>query len=410
MVSLKETFALYTLSQRAQNVQASATLALTARARALRAQGRNVISFAAGEPDYNSPEPALTAAHQAIDAGYTKYAPVAGYPELRGLILDDIVNMGGMRRQDDEVIVSLGAKHVLYNLIQALIDPGDKVAFCSPYWVSYPSMVSLAGGQSVVLPTTADEDFVLPAERLAKALDEHKPKAFILNSPQNPTGAVYPPEVVDALVELCVERGVLVISDEIYGRLVYGDTAHRTAFAIDTPARREHVVVVAGVSKTYSMTGWRIGYAVGPRDLIQAAVRIQSHSTSGASSISQYAAIGAYKAGLDCVQDMFTAFRERRETMAARLAELPEVKFSVPQGAFYAFPDVSHYCRGQLAGQTISNDFDLAGALLDHYDIAVVPGTAFGAPGHLRLSFALGLDDISDGLARMKKAFEQWTE
>jgi aspartate aminotransferase len=396
------------LSHRASQIKPSATLSLTAKANVLKKEGRPVISFAAGEPDFDSPDVVKAAGRLAIAEGRTKYAPVSGYQELREEITIDLQKMTGIKRSAEEVLVSCGAKHVLYNLIQATVNPGDKVVFAAPYWVSYPAMVDLAGGHSEVIQTTAADKFRLAPEQLDETLKSSGAKVVIINSPQNPTGVVYSPEDIDALVDACIRNKALLISDEIYSSLIYGGQRHRSAAAIDGPLRRAHVVVVNGVSKTYSMTGWRIGYAVGPKDIMNAAKNIQSHSTSGASSISQFAALHGLRAGVDCVSHMLKAFKERRELIARLLDAIPHVHLVSPQGAFYAFPEVSYYCRGYLADTKIESDFDLAGALLEQADIAVVPGTPFGSPGHLRLSFALGLEDIREGLDRMTRILASW--
>lgn len=398
------------ISERARQIKPSATLTLTAKAGVLKSQGRPVISFAAGEPDFDSPDVVKDAGRAAIDAGHTKYAPVAGYPELREAVINDFEDASGVRRSPDEIIVSCGAKHVLYNLIQATINPGDKVIFAAPYWVSYPSMVELAGGESVIIETQSKDHFRLDPKVLDKTIEESGAKLVIINSPQNPTGVVYSPDDIDAIVATCARRKVLLISDEIYGRLIYCETPHRSAMAMDSPGVREHVIVVNGVSKTYSMTGWRIGYALGPKDIIDAAKKIQSHSTSGATSIAQYAALGGLNAGPSSVDYMVTAFRERLIVLMEGLQAIPHVHLAKPEGAFYAFPEVSHYCRGKLGDTVIQSDFDLADALLEKANIAVVPGTPFGSPGHLRLSFALGLEDIREGMRRMAEVLATWSE
>jgi aspartate aminotransferase len=398
------------VSVRARGIKPSATLTLTAKAKTLSEQGRPVISFAAGEPDFDSPEVVKDAARAAIAAGHTKYAPVGGYLALREAVIADLEELSGVRRSPDEVLVSCGAKHVLYNLIQATINPGDAVIYAAPYWVSYPSMIAMAGGRSVVIQTSSREGFRLDPKTLDNTLAESGAKLVIINSPQNPTGVVYSPVDIDAIVEACVRHKALLISDEIYARLNFSSVPHRSAMAIDDEERRKHVIVVNGVSKSLAMTGWRIGYAMGPKDIIDAAKRIQSHSTSGANSIAQYAAIAGLRAGQECVNHMLTAFKTRRDVLVEELSSIPKLELAVPQGAFYAFPEVSAYCNGYLGETRIESDFDLTDALLNQANIACVPGTPFGTPGYLRLSFALGLEDIREGLRRLKEALGTWRE
>lgn len=396
------------VSRLAASIEASATLALTGKANALKAAGRPVISFAAGEPDFISPEPVLDAARRAIAEGRTKYSPAPGLPELRDAVVEDVKRRYGVERERDEVIISNGAKHSLYNLLLALVDPGEGVVFAAPYWVSYPWLVRLVGGRPIVLETRSEDNFRLDPELVIKTLDLEKPRVLLLNSPQNPTGAVYAAEDIDAIVAACVERGVTVISDEIYEELVFGEAKHRSALAVDSPAHREHVIYVSGVSKSLAMTGWRIGYAVGPKAVIAAATRVQSHSTSGPCTISQLAALGGLREGASAIASMRESFAERSREIARLLGAIDGVRLAPPLGAFYAFPNIDHFCRGKLGGTPVSSDMELAAALLDQAEIAAVPGTAFGSPGHLRLSFALGLDELREGIGRMAKAFEDW--
>jgi aspartate aminotransferase len=396
------------ISRRAEEVEDSPTLALTARARALRQQGRPIISFTVGEPDFVSPAPVLDAARRAIDEGQTKYSPAAGYPELRRAIVKEHLELTGTSRKLEEVLVSNGAKQVLYNLLQALVDPGDSVLFCAPYWVSYPWMVQLAGGRSEIIQTRASEGFRIDPKELKGRLAASGARVVILNSPSNPTGAVYSPSELNTLVDICLDAGCVVISDEIYALLVYGDNVFQSAAAPDTAAHRERVIVVNGVSKSYAMTGWRIGYAIGPKAVIDAASRIQSHSTSSPASVSQFAAVGALEAGFSCAEPMLKAFRERRQAMIEELAAIPHITLHPPGGAFYAFPEMSYYCTGLLGNRKIESDWDLAEALLEEADVAVVPGSAFGTPGSMRLSFALGIDDLREGMKRVRAALGRW--
>jgi aspartate aminotransferase len=395
------------ISERLAALAPSATMALTARAGELRRAGRPVISFSAGEPDFASPGPVVAAAHAAIDAGCTRYAPTRGLMELREAVVAELESDTGTRRDPAQVVVSNGAKQVLFNLLQALVNPGESVAYAAPYWVSYPAMVQLAQGRSVVIPTHASEGFRLDPERLEHTLDAERPKVLVLNTPQNPTGAVYDPADVDAIVEACMRRGVVVIADEIYARLIFGDARHRSVLASDDEARRRLVVLVSGVSKSHAMTGWRIGYAVGPRPIIDAVVRLQGHQTSGACTISQHAAVAALRRGGDAIGTMRAAFEQRCDEVCRIFDAVPDLTLSRPSGTFYAFPNVAPYCVGRYGDRLVASDVELAELLLERAEIAAVPGSPFGAPGHLRFSFALSLDEIREGLGRFSKMLSE---
>lgn len=390
------------LSRRVQELPASQTLALAARAKALAAEGKPVISFSAGEPDFTSPSLVGEAAKAAIDAGDTHYPPVPGTAALRQAIVDRVKRETGHSADPGRVLVSTGAKQVLYNLIHALVDPGDEVVYASPYWVSYPAMVQLAGGRGVPIPTRADEDFRLSPEAVEGALGT-KVKAVILNSPSNPTGAVMSAEDVQAIVKLCLDRGVTLISDEIYGGLIYGEAKHTSAFSVEDPRVAENVVLVDGVSKVYAMTGWRIGYAVGPESLIKAAAKIQSQSTSGACAIAQAASVAALNEAGEDAERMRQAFARRCELATELFNEIPGVRVPQALGAFYVFPDFSAYYGSTIEGTEVSDSLALSELLLDKALVAAVPGGAFGADGHLRFSYALGEGEIREGIGRVKE-------
>ncbi len=380
------------LSRRVTELPASQTLALAARATALKAAGKPVISFSAGEPDFSSP---------AIDAGKTHYPPVPGTAELKAAILRRVKRETGHVASADQVLVSTGAKQVLYNLIHALVDPGDEVLYAAPYWVSYPAMVQLAGGRGVAIQTRAEDDFRLTPADVEAALGP-KTKALILNSPSNPTGSIMAREDLEAIVTLCLDRGVIVISDEIYGGLIYGDAKHESAFSLKDPRLSEGVVLVDGVSKVYAMTGWRIGYAGGPVALIKAAGKLQGQCTSGACGIAQAAAAAALDEAAEDAERMRQAFERRCALAKSLLSMIPGVSVPNAQGAFYVFPDFSAYFGKTIAGQEITGSLSLSELLLDKANVAAVPGVAFGADNHLRFSYALNEDELREGLTRVK--------
>ncbi len=391
------------ISGRASSIPPSETLALAARAKALRAEGRNVIDFSVGEPDFVTPLPALRAAQAAIDKRETKYPPNNGTPELRNAIARRIKLDFDREVDPARVIVSNGAKQTLFNLVQVLVDPGDEVLLAAPYWVSYPAMVSLAGGVTKPIETRASEDFRLHPADVANAIGP-RTKLLILNSPQNPTGAVYPPDDVDAIVEICLERGVTLVSDEMYSFLVFGDAKHRSVLETRDPRVDESVVFVSGVSKTYAMTGFRIGYAYGPKEIVDACSRFQSHSTSGAAGISQRAAASALTECDDDAARMRDQFAARCKVAKERFRSIPHLKVPDAKGAFYVFPDFSHYFGKKIEGELVKGSADLSRVLLDKANVACVPGAAFGADAHLRISYALDVKELEEGIARIARA------
>lgn len=394
------------ISRRAATIPPSETLALAARAKALKAQGRLVIDFSVGEPDFTAPGPAIAAAHQALDQGDTHYPPNPGTLDLRTAITKRVERDFGYKADPSRVIVSNGAKQTLFNLMQVLLDEGDEVVFASPYWVSYPAMVSLAGGVSKPVATRPDEGFRLRPEAVEAALTP-RTKLIILNSPQNPTGAVYPPGDIDAITRLALDRGILLISDEIYSHLVYENATHRSVLQIQDKRIDEGVIFVSGVSKTYAMTGFRIGYAIGPKDVVDASSKFQSHATSGAASISQRAAAAAI-AECDAEADsMRAAFGRRRRLILEKLRAIPRLRVPEPMGAFYVFPDFSAYYGQKLGGETIGNSADLSRLLLEKAGVACVPGGAFGADAHLRLSYALSEHELETGVAKIAQTLAQ---
>jgi aspartate aminotransferase len=395
------------LSSRLDLIKPSLTMAITAKAGQLKAQGVDVVSFGAGEPDFDTPAHIKEAARRALDGGaVAKYTTVAGIPALRTAVAAELERVHKVKISPEQVLVSTGAKHSLYNIFMALLDDGDEVIIPAPYWVSYPEMVVIAGGKAVIVETRADDDFALTAEALRAAITP-RTRALVLNVPSNPTGAVWSRSALEAVAKVCVERDVWVISDDIYRQLVYGD-ARYTSIASLSPEMGARTILVDGVSKTYAMTGWRIGYTAGPPDLIKGMNTMQGQSTSGATHIAQVAAAAALTGPQECVAEMRTAFDQRRIEIVRRLRAIPGVSCREPRGAFYAFPDLSAFIgRHTPAGTTIADDLALAGFLLETGRVAVVPGSGFGAPGFVRMSYACSMDDIVKGVDRMGDALGQ---
>jgi len=385
------------LSQRVQRVKPSATLAVAARARELKAEGRDVISLGTGEPDFPTPRHIGEAAARAIEAGDTHYTAVDGTDAIKQAIRDKFRRDNGLDYEADQIIVSCGAKHSLFNLMQATLDPGDEVIVPAPYWVSYPDMARLADANPVELSADLEADFKITPAQLAGALTD-KTRLLILNSPSNPTGKAYSEAELKALGEVLAEHPrVAVVSDEIYEHLYWGEEPF-VCFATACPQLAERTVIVNGVSKAYAMTGWRIGYAAGPQEWIAAMKKIQSQSTTNASSIAQAAAVAALAGDQQCVRDMTAEFHRRHDRVVAALDALPGVTCPPCDGAFYAFPSFAGAIR-QLDG--IEDDLQLAEWLLEQADVALVPGTAFGAPGHLRVSYATSLELLERAIERI---------
>ena len=384
------------LSERIRRVQPSATLEITAKAKALRAQGKKVIPFGAGEPDFSTPDHIKRALVKALEEDFIYYTPAAGIPELREAIAEKLERENGIRYDSEEIVVTPGAKMALYAAIQVLVERGDEVLIPSPWWVSYPAMVELAEARAVFVPTYEEDGFRLLAEAIAEKITR-RTKLLILNSPCNPTGAVLGREDVRAIAEVCQDHGIFVISDEIYEYMVYDGAEHVSIASLEE--MKERVVTVNGFSKAYSMTGWRIGYAAGPREVIKAMTRLQAHSVSNVTSFVQRAAIEALRGSQEEVKRMVEAFDQRRRYMVEELRSIPQVSCVMPRGAFYAFPNFSAYDR---------DSFRLANYLLDKAGVATVPGAAFGSEGegYLRLSYATSMENIREGIARIKRALE----
>lgn len=396
-----------TLSERINRVAPSATLAVDSKAKAMKAEGIDVIGFGAGEPNFPTPAPIVAAAAEAVqDPKNYRYTPTAGLPELHKAIAEKTLRDSGYEVDPNQVIVTNGGKQAVYSAFQILLDEGDEVIIPTPYWTSYPEAVKLAGGVPVEVFAGADRNFEPSLEDLEKARTE-RTKAIIVNTPNNPTGAVWKPETVKAIGEWAVEHHVWVISDEIYEHLNY-DGAKTTYVGAAVPEVRGQLLVLNGVAKTYAMPGWRVGWMIAPIDVAKVASKLQGHMTSNVNNISQRAAIAAVSGSLDAVYEMREAFDRRRQTIVAALNDIEGVNCPTPTGAFYAFADVSALLNKPLGASKASyaSTSELAAALLDEGHVAAVPGEAFGAPGYLRFSYALADDDLVEGMKRMK----QWVE
>jgi len=363
----------------------------------MKAEGRNVISLSAGEPDFDTPEHIKEAAVRALKEGFTKYTPATGTPELKKAICEKFARDNGLEYTPSQVIVNCGAKHTIYLAIQALVEEGDEVVVPVPYWVSYPEQVRLAGGRPVFAPS--GNDLKLKPEALREVLSP-RTKAVIVNSPCNPSGVVYTKEELEALGEVLAEARVWVISDEIYEKLVYDGQEHFSIASV-VPELKERTVVVNGVSKAYAMTGWRIGYAAGPEEVISAMGKIQSQETSNPNSIAQAAALAALTGPQECVGEMVRAFDERRRYVVGRLQAMPGVSCGVPKGAFYVFPDVSGLGRDSVA---------LCSWILEELEVACVPGAGFGMEGRIRISYAAGMEALKEAMDRLEEGFRKVRE
>jgi aspartate aminotransferase len=394
------------ISARVGAITESATLAVDAKARALKAEGRPVIGFGVGEPDFPTPDYIVEAAQRACAVPrYQKYSPAAGLPELREAIAAKTLRDSGYQVAPGQVIVTNGGKHAVYLAFATLLDPGDEVLLPTPYWTTYPEAITLAGGTPVPVLTDESSGYLtsvadLEAHRTART------KVLLFVSPSNPTGAVYPPELVAEIGRWAAEQGIWVITDEIYEHLVYGD-ARFSSIATAVPELAERCVVVNGVAKTYAMTGWRVGWMISPPDVTKAAAGLQSHMTSNVCNVAQAAALAAVSGDLSAVARMREAFDRRRLLMTGMLNEIPGVICPLPDGAFYCYPSVKGVLGKELAGRRPTSTTELAELLLDEVDVAVVPGEAFGTPGYFRLSCALGDADLEEGITRMGKLLAQ---
>jgi aspartate aminotransferase len=390
------------VSARIAAIAESATLAVDAKAKALKAAGRPVIGFGAGEPDFPTPGYIVEAAQRACaEPRFHKYTPAAGLPELRQAIADKTLRDSGYQVEAGQVLVTNGGKQAVYQTFATLLDPGDEVLVPAPYWTTYPEAIALAGGISTIVPTDETTGYRASIEALDAAVTEST-KILLFVSPSNPTGAVYPPELVREIGQWAHERGLWVITDEIYEHLIYGDALF-SSIPVETPEIADRTVVLNGCAKTYAMTGWRVGWMIGPKDVIGAAANLQSHATSNVCNVAQAAALAAVTGDLAAVEQMREAFDRRRLTMSRMLNEIPGVVCPEPEGAFYCYPSVKGVLGKEIAGRVPTSSSELAALLLDEAEVAVVPGEAFGTPGYFRLSCALGDADLEEGVARIVK-------
>lgn len=390
-----------TISRLVQALEPSATLAMAAKAKELKASGKTVYDFSVGEPDFITPRHIREAATAALNAGHTHYTPVAGIPELRSAIAKNYRERHGLEYSPQQVVVSNGAKHSLHNIFTATCDPGDEVIIPAPYWVSYAELVKLNGARPVIVPTEEGDDFKLMPQRLRAALTPHT-RMLLLCSPSNPTGSLYSPDELAALADVAIERDVLVVADEIYERLIYGN--HRFAsFATLRPGLAERTITVNGVSKAYAMTGWRIGWTLSPPHVAKAMESLQSQETSNPSSVSQYAALAALEGPQQCVDEMLKEFSRRREFVKRRIGELPKLSCCEMGGAFYAFVNIQAHLGRTYRGVRVDNSAQWCLDLLAQQSVATVMGSAFGAEGYARISFATSLEHLDAGLARIEE-------
>ena len=389
------------LADRARNINPSPTLAIDAKAKKMIANGVKVINFGAGEPDFDTPVNIKKAAVSAVNEGMTKYTPVAGTEALRKAIAEKFARDNGLEYTTGQIVVSAGAKHSLYNAFQVLCQEGDEVILPAPYWVSYLEQVKLAGAMPVIIPARAENKFKVTPGQLEKAITP-RTKVFVINSPGNPTGAVYTRGELAALGNILEKHGIAIISDEIYEKLIYDDIEH-VSIASLTPALKEQTVVINGVSKSYAMTGWRIGYAAAAAPVAKAMAALQSHSTSNPTSIAQAASIEALAGEQQAVHDMVGQFVKRRDYMVERLNAMPGVDCNRPGGAFYVFPQIGQLLGKWYDGKKIENATDLAGVMLEKAHVAIVPGIAFGDDGCFRLSYATSMGNIKVGLDRIEE-------
>ena len=390
------------LSARINSIKPSPTLAITMKANALRAEGRDVIGFGAGEPDFDTPDNVKKAAIQAIEEGFTKYTPVGGIDELKDAIIGKLNRDNKLNYTRAQIVVSCGAKHTLYNLAQVLFEEGDEVIIPSPYWVSYPDIVILTGAKPVILKTNASAGFKIGPGQLEEAINS-RTKAVIINSPSNPTGVAYTQAELAELAEVVVQKDVLAISDDIYEKILYDGMSFANMATVNADMK-ERTMVVNGVSKSHAMTGWRIGYAAGPVEIIAAATKLQSQNTSNPTSIAQKAAVEALNGDQAIVAKMVTEFERRRNIIVEKLNAIPGITCMTPQGAFYVFPDISGLFGKSYRGRTITTSSELATYLLDEASVAVIPGGEFGNDDHLRLSYATSMSNIEKGLKRIRDA------
>jgi aspartate aminotransferase len=395
------------LSDRAGKIKPSPTLAIDSRAKSMKASGVDVISFGVGEPDFDTPENIKEAAAKAMKDGFTKYTAVGGIDPLKDAIIDKLKDDNGLSYKREEIIVSTGAKHSLYNVAQALYGPGDEVIILSPYWVSYPDQVMLNDATPVFVKTYEADSFMVRPEALEEKITK-KTKALILNSPSNPTGMIYDRNTLEKIAELSLKYNFYIVSDEIYEKLIYGEDGHISIASLGEEVKRK-TIVINGLSKSHAMTGWRIGYAAGPANIVRAMTNIQSQSTSNPTSIAQKAAVEALRGPQDFVGTMRTEFDKRRRYLVGELKKVQGLTCIMPEGAFYAFPNTSRLYGKRFGDREIASSADLALYFLDEASVALVQGSAFGDDDYVRLSYATSLEDIRRGVGRIKEAVGKLT-
>jgi len=385
------------LSKRAQKVSASLTLAISAKAKKLKEAGEHVISFGAGEPDFDTPQYICDAAREALEIGFTRYTPVSGYEDIKEAIIYKFKNDNDLLYKNDQIIVSNGAKHSLFNTFQAILNPGDEVIIPVPYWVTYPETVKMSGGKPVFLETNEKDNFKINIDKFKHIINK-KTKALILNTPSNPTGSIYTQKELEKIADIAVKNEIVVVSDEIYEKLIYDEKEHVSIAAINDDIK-DLTIVINGVSKAYAMTGWRIGYAAGPKDIIKIMTNIQSHSTSNPNSIAQYASNAALRGDHSFMNGRRNKFIERRDYMYKKINLIQGISCLKPEGAFYILMNIKEI----IDGGEIDGSFSFAEKLLDKKRVAVVPGIAFGVDNFIRLSYANSLNNIKEGLNRIEK-------
>ena len=394
------------ISARVSSVAESATLAIDSKAKALKAAGEDVIGFGAGEPDFPTPAPIVEAAVEACrDPRNHRYTPAAGLPELRAAIAAKTARDSGYEVEPSQVLVTNGGKHAIYNAFATLLDPGDEVIVPAPYWVTFPESIALAGGVPVVVDTDESTGFMATVDQL-EAARTPRTKALLFVSPSNPSGAVYPAGEMEAIGRWAVEHDLWVVTDEIYEHLVYGSSTHHS-MPVLVPELAERCVITNGVAKTYAMTGWRVGWVIGPPDVVKAAANMQSHATSNVANVSQRAALAAVSGDLSAVAEMRETYDRRRRRIHEMLNDIPGVSCPEPQGAFYAFPSMTDVLGRDIRGRRPATTLELAEVVLDEARVAIVPGEAFGAPGYARFSYALGDHDLEEGVTRITKLLVQ---
>lgn len=394
------------VSKKVKEIAPSLTLEITAKAKKMKAEGISVIGFGAGEPDFNTPEYIINSAKKALDIGFTKYTPASGTVELKKAVCEKFEKDNGLKYEQNQIVISSGAKSSLYHAICAIIDDGDEVVLPSPFWLTYPELIKLAGGKCVYVQTKKENGFKMTAEQFEAVITD-KTKCLILNTPNNPTGSVYSKEEIEAIAKVCEAHGVYVVSDEIYEKLVYGGEEHYS-IAKCSDFMKEHTIIINGMSKTYAMTGWRIGYLAAPVEIAKAISSMQSHTTSNACSISQYASTTALvdPEGEKFISEMQKVFDQRRTLMIEILSKIPEIVCIEPKGAFYVFVDVSGLYGKTFEGKVINGSLAFADAALKK-GVALIPGVAFGDDNCIRLSYAISIEDIKEGLKRFAQFIEE---